>query len=200
MATPIGHVLAGYLIYRSTRGADTTGSRDLLFLCLFLAVSPDLDFVPGVLNGQPALYHQGISHSVAFAAGAGLVAVLAYRAYGRRKANLLTHWGLFSLAYASHLSIDLFGPDKRPPYGIPLFWPVSSETYIAPVQIFRGVHHASVTSASTDQWIIGILNPCNLVSISIEVLVFLPFILFVMYVQRLCLGSGRPEREQQSGV
>ena len=184
MATPIGHGLAGYLVYRGFARGNSTDSKRLMLLCVCLAISPDLDFLPGILYGQPALYHQGVTHSLAFAAAAGLIATMVDKTYAKAPGSLLGKWSVLSLAYTSHLFLDLFGPDKRPPYGIPLFWPLSDATYLSPVQIFWGVHHAKSTSTSTMEWVMGILDVYNIGAIGIEVAVVLPWILLVVYVQR----------------
>src|SRR5206468_12289176 len=73
-------------------------------------------------------------------------------------------------AYLSHLVLDLFGPDERPPYGIPLLWPISSKYFISPVSIFLGVHHAGTSSTSTLEWIRAIFHPYNLGAIAAEIL------------------------------
>lgn len=148
MATPIGHALAGYVVYGLIPGIRLQKRPMLLVVCLVLAVCPDMDFLPGIFYGQPALYHQGVSHSLGMATGVGLAMALFYCRTGR---TVLTHWGVFTLAYASHLIIDIFGPDGRLPYGIPLFWPIVDDYYLAPVQIFWGVHHAGRTSATTEE-------------------------------------------------
>jgi inner membrane protein len=96
---------------------------------------------------------------------------------------MFASWGLFSLAYTSHLIIDLVGPDGRPPYGIPLLWPVTEATYLSPIQILWGMKHAKSTSMSTVEWVSGIVDPYNLGAMSIEVSVVLPWILLVVYVQ-----------------
>jgi LexA-binding, inner membrane-associated putative hydrolase len=71
MATPVGHSLAGYAIYRFlVPGEDHRPA--LLLVAVGMANAPDLDFVPGILAGAPATYHQGGSHSLAFAAAAGV--------------------------------------------------------------------------------------------------------------------------------
>ena len=57
MATPIGHVLGGYLVYACASSARPVRNRIVIWVCLALAISPDLDFVPGLWVGQPALYH-----------------------------------------------------------------------------------------------------------------------------------------------
>jgi inner membrane protein len=188
MASPVGHGLMGYAVYRLTAGAKRDDRRTLLWLCVLLAIAPDLDFLPGLFLGQPALYHQGVSHSLGFALVVSLgVAV----AYSLNRGTIWADWGRFFLAYASHLLIDLFGPDKRPPYGIPLFWPLSDACYLASFQIFRGFHHAKATSSTTGEWVAGILDPQNLVAIGIEVIVTLSVILLVQWVQNLKIFSTK---------
>lgn len=79
MATPIGHALAGYSVYLvSQAGYDTRqrGKYELVLLSIFMAVAPDLDFIPGLLQGTPNLYHQGISHSLGLALVAGVVSAI----------------------------------------------------------------------------------------------------------------------------
>jgi inner membrane protein len=184
MATPLGHSLAGYLVYRGLARCNPEDSKLFLVLCVSLAITPDLDFVPGILEGTPALYHQGISHSLVFAVVAGLIVSLGYQIYSSQKGAMLANWGLFTLSYMSHLLIDLVGPDKRLPYGIPLFWPVTDATYLSPIKIFLGVRHAKSTSTSTSEWLSAIVDPHNLGALSIEVAVLLPWILLVVYAQR----------------
>jgi membrane-bound metal-dependent hydrolase YbcI (DUF457 family) len=175
MATPIGHALAGYAVYRTRAVALRDDRRALLALCLVMAIAPDFDFLPGILGGQPALYHQGISHSLGFA----LVMSFGLAVVYRHKGGVIANWGQFSLAYVSHLVIDAFGPDGRPPYGIPFFWPISDRYYLAPVQIFWGVHHASSASTTTEAWFVAIFHPYNLGAIGIEVVVMVPVILLI---------------------
>jgi inner membrane protein len=184
VATPIGHALAGYAVYRVS-AYKREDRRTLLWLCLFLAIAPDFDFAPGILMGQPSLYHQGISHSLGLASVVSLILALVY---GLNRGTVWAEWSWFFLAYASHLVIDLFGRDARPPYGIPLFWPIGAEHYLAPLQIFWGVRHAEVTSATTGEWITAILTLQNLRVIAIEVMVLLPVVLLVQYLQHFIGG------------
>ena len=68
MATPIGHGLLGVVVYLlGTQRGGPARWISLLSLTLFAAVAPDLDFLPGLFVGKPALFHQGISHSLIFA-------------------------------------------------------------------------------------------------------------------------------------
>jgi len=181
MATPIGHLLAGYAVGRGATLGTKPAQRNLLLYCMVLAVAPDLDFLPGLLQGQPALYHQGISHSLAFALVVSLIGALALRP---RSYGLLATWGLLFAAYSSHLLIDLFGPDRRLPYGIPLFWPLSDSTYLSPLSIFWGMHHAARTSATTAQWFAGIADLYNVGAILIEIVLIGPFAVLAEVVSR----------------
>lgn len=185
MATPIGHALAGYAVHGLGYHQEEEHYTGVLWACLILAIIPDLDFLPGIVQGQPALYHQGISHSFIFAGIISLFAAVLYRLFINRKASFLGNLVLFCLAYSSHLVIDLFGPDARPPYCIPSFWPFSSDTYLSPFQIFWGVQHAHTTTTATIEWVATVLQPYNLGAIAIEVFVILPFLILLKYLKYL---------------
>ncbi|HXG02310.1 MAG TPA: metal-dependent hydrolase [Candidatus Binatia bacterium] len=170
MATPIGHALAGYAVLGLVpAGPDRVAT---VVVAVALANVPDLDFLPGLLVGTPALYHQGISHSLGAAAVVGLLTALGLR---RLDLPFGRVWAVSVLAYASHLALDALGPDARPPYGQPLLWPLTDARFASPLTLLPGVQHAAETSASTLAWIRGILHPANLFAIAVEVLVLSPF-------------------------
>jgi inner membrane protein len=195
MASPVGHGLVGYAVYRATGGAGREDRRTLLWLCVFLAIVPDFDFIPGIFWGQPALYHRGVSHSLGVACALSFGAAVIY---SLQRGTLWADWGRFFLAYASHLLLDLFGPDRRPPYGLPLFWPLSDVHFLAPFQIFWGVRHAKATSATIDEWIAGLLDPSNLLAIGIEVIATLPIIVVLLYVQNFWLFTRQHRARERS--
>jgi len=175
VATPIGHSLAGLAIY-TLKGRFRCGdnTKTLLWLCLLFSVCPDFDFLPGIVQGKPVLYHQGISHSLGFALGVSCLVALVYT---RKQGCFFPIWALLLLSYVSHLVIDLFGADSRPPYGLPLFWPLTNKYFLAPIQIFLGVHHDGSPSADLAIWVTSIASGYNLVAIGIEILVLLPLVL-----------------------
>ncbi len=182
MATPIGHTLAGLAVYGFLSPRKTPVQISLILLCVVVANSPDLDFLPGIVMGRPALYHQGITHSLGFALLVSFVATVIYRAINRRWSFLFV-FSLCFISYLSHLLLDFFSPDvERPPFGIPIFWPLSGEYFVSPLSIFLGVRHAASTYASTVEWIRGIVDLHNLLAIGLEVMLILPFIL----IGRLC--------------
>jgi inner membrane protein len=150
-------------------------------LAVAFAIAPDLDVIPGLLRGKPALFHQGISHSMGFALAAGFAGAALFRIKG---GAALSGFLLASCAYASHLVLDLFGPDQRLPYGIPLFWPLSPETYLSPVQLLPGMRHATTTDSSILEWLHGILGLHNLRALAIEALIVGPFVLLALWINR----------------
>lgn len=169
MATPIGHALAGYAVLRLVPAPARR--RSMLLLALTMANTPDLDFLPGLLVGAPALYHQGPTHSLAGALAVSLVAAGVCQ-LARQPSRVAFAVGF--LAYASHLALDLLNPDARAPYGLPLFWPVSDAHVLSPVALLPGVRHAPSTGASTLTWLAGILDPVNLWAVTVEIVLIGP--------------------------
>jgi inner membrane protein len=193
MATPLGHSLAGYAIYGLAKHGQERSRLSRLLLCLFMANAPDLDFLPGIVMGSPALYHQGITHSLGCAFLLSLVIAsvshLRNQAFG-------TVFSLSCIAYVSHLVIDFLSTDRRPPYGLPLLWPISGSYFISPMPIFLGVHHATFTRASTMEWLKGILHPYNLGAIGLEVVLLLPFVIFGCRQRNASLRQQAPARRE----
>jgi inner membrane protein len=188
MATPVGHSLAGYLVF--SLSGERQGPRKVRWLLFYicLANAADLDFLPGTLLGRPALYHQGISHSLGFA----LVVSLAVAGICRRWAkSFAAIFALSCTAYVSHLVIDFLGADTRPPYGIPILWPLSGEYFIAPIPVFWGVRHAGTAAGSMREWLIALLHPYNLGAIALEVVLLLPFVVLRLWRRYILLGPQR---------
>lgn len=173
MATPFGHSLAGYAVSRFFM-AEPRDRSNLVLLGMMMAVAPDLDIIPGLLHGQPVLYHGTISHSLGAAFVVSLVLAGIYKLKGW---PFLTVFRLCFIAYASHLALDFFNPDGREPYGIPIFWPFSGDHFISPVPLLLGARHVSSTSASTLEFIIGVLSFYNIAAITLELILIGPFIL-----------------------
>jgi len=195
MATPLGHMLAGYAIYSFARGPKAGEQPGLVFLGVFMA--PDLDLIPGLLAGQPALYHGGISHSLGFAL---LISLTVAGICKMRGKVFLPVFILGFLAYSSHLLLDWLGPDGRPLFGIPVFWPISNETFLSPVTALPGVSHARATDDSIAEWIQEILSWHNLGAVALEAALITPFIILGRWLRsRRGLRQLRaiPEEETQ---
>jgi inner membrane protein len=172
MPTPIGHAIAGLVVNKLTRKSTVDLSEAAL--CIFMANAPDLDWIPGILTGRPALYHQGISHSFGISILGSLLVAAAFHLTGRsfKRAFLI---GL--LAYSSHLLLDFFGLDSREPIGIPLLWPLLDQTFNSPIALFLNVQHVPSDQSTVQDLINGLLSWHNLLTIVVEVAVVGPFLL-----------------------
>lgn len=138
MASPLAHTLLGFTLFNLW----PAGIRDFQIrpwlvygLVLTASLAPDLDFIPGLLLGDPSRYHQTLSHSL----GMALVLALGFGTILRLLKTGLSwaNWsGLLLLLIGSHLLLDFFTADYRPPFGFPLFWPFSEIPHTSPLPIF----------------------------------------------------------------
>ena len=77
MPSPILHTAAAASVARLGLRERFTWRDAALFAAL--ANLPDVDFIPGLLAGEPLRHHHGITHSLAFAAAASAGAFLALK-------------------------------------------------------------------------------------------------------------------------
>lgn len=143
MATPVGHAFAGVL----TGLLLTMGRPPLLdywrdvALFAVLAMAPDLDFVPGILMGEPSAFHQGVTHSVGMTA----VVAVAMWLWGNRR-GAPWRWALVGAAvYLSHPLVDYLAVDTRLPLGIMLWWPFSDAHVQSGADLFLNVRRESLS-------------------------------------------------------
>src|SRR5262245_62262850 len=138
MALCFVHGAAVYLSYEAVR---KEGPPRLLLLAgaVILANGPDLDFLPGLLAGQPGLYHRTVSHTAVAAVAVGLVVGMACRLFGWRGRAALWAALWAGATYATHLLLDFFTADVKPPSGEQLLWPLSDRYFISPVTPLREV-------------------------------------------------------------
>lgn len=175
MATPFGHALAGYAVFNASGSTRTRHRLELAVLCLAMGLAPDLDMIPGFLIGKPVFFHGTISHSIGFALMVSLAIATIYHFRGK-SFSLVVKLCFFS--YLTHLILDFFNPDGRPPYGIPFFWPFCGEYFLSPIPLLLGTRHVSSTTASTLEFFGGVMSLYNIVAILLEVVILLPFILW----------------------
>jgi inner membrane protein len=101
-----------------------------------LANVPDLDFLPGLLIGEPSAFHRGITHTVlGVAVATALFALLLPRL--RVLHEDTPPWGgwvfFVFVALASHLLVDVVSIDTRPPpNGTMVLWPFSDHRFYFP--------------------------------------------------------------------
>lgn len=154
MSTPVGHMLAGATA--TFGGRPEASLRKQLGAGALVGASPDLDFLPGLLIGDPARFHHGPTHSIAFVL---LVAAVAWLVVSRDR----WRWALAAgLASASHLVLDALTADPSAPVGMQLLWPVSEVWIASPFRPLPRVLHTSVS----------VVNLHNLAVILLEVVLF----------------------------
>jgi membrane-bound metal-dependent hydrolase YbcI (DUF457 family) len=151
MPSPIGHLLAGVAAAwtadlvpgnRDWRSAPVTAGwyaragGGFTAVCGALAAAPDLDLFFGG--------HRTVTHSLTAAVVVGLCAAAAAAATRRPIARVAL---TCTLAYATHLLLDLLGADPVPPEGIQLLWPFSRAWFISGWNVFEHTERRHLFSA-----------------------------------------------------
>ena len=171
MPSPVGHSLAGLIAYQIAPKIDGLARRQVIAWYILAANAPDLDFIPGLMVGDPNRFHRGVSHSsglaLLFAIGVSLI--LRRRQGVWRWTQFLVFLGL----YLSHLILDYLSEDHSPPYGVPWFWPASRAYYMSPAPLFPDMHRSS----SPGDFFPSLFSAHNLWSVSVECLVLVPLLL-----------------------
>lgn len=137
VATPFGHLAIGAAWALVV--AERPAPLGWLAFGAACAAAADLDFLPGLVVGDPARFHHGASHSVL---GATALALLVLSAWRRRGAIGWRAVLLVSGAFASHLAADCVTHDPGTRQGLPLAWPFSSTRILAPVWLVPAVMRA----------------------------------------------------------
>lgn len=187
MALPVAHSLIGLAlgIWRCVPAGGSLkevlrrawARRGELFICLLIANAPDFDLLFGLLAGSLNRYHQTVTHTLGWILPAAFFIWL----YGKlaRKNNPALAGGFVFLLLASHLVIDIFTADTRPPYGIMLAWPFSEAYWHSAVSVFP---------APAKQTIGEIISLSNLKNAAWEALLALPVVAAVLLAKRAKSG------------
>ena len=129
MPLPLLHSVAGYTIYKSSRPKEPNWK--LAASCMVLANVADLDFIPGILVGNPDLFHHSFTHSFTLAVIVGLVAAAAVKVWKKR--GFFKTFLISFLAYSTHIILDLL-LDANP---LPIFWPLTPGQLTARISGFN---------------------------------------------------------------
>jgi inner membrane protein len=192
MPLPIAHSavgLAAYFVFKKQASENSLRREGfLLGLCLFLANLPDVDFIPGFLCGDPGRFHHGPSHSLVVGLLGALIFYQSMRYWltGISKKRI---FGCCLVSLLSHPVLDYFSADTSKPFGVPLFWPFSSEYYISPFPLFRDVQRNQDTIGT---FFSTIINTNNAWGILVESL-FAGTILFALFAFK---GRSKPVLSQ----
>jgi inner membrane protein len=175
MPSPIGHSLLGcgfYTAFRSSNGHDLK----LIGLCLFAANAADMDFVPGLLIGDPNRFHHGISHSL----GVAVLFATACSAFRLMGPSFWSNVGFFFSLYFSHVAIDYFSIDNGFPYGVMVFWPLTNEYYIAPFAFLPDIRRSSMAG----EFFESLFTLHNLWAVTVESILISPILLVIWAVKK----------------
>jgi membrane-bound metal-dependent hydrolase YbcI (DUF457 family) len=146
----------------------------LSFLLVVTSISslfPDFDSLIGILIGDMARYHNNGTHSLVV--GFLLALAIGAAVWSKTRVNFLEWFLIIFLSYNMHVISDFFTYDSR---GVMLFWPLSTERYASPINLFYGV-----------RWGDGWISVRHLWTLATESL----FALGVFFLLRL-LGDHRP--------
>ena len=179
MPSPLGHALAGYIIRIGASSPGHAHQWKALLLYGVAASAPDLDLLPGILVGDPNKYHHGISHSIGLAV---VFAILAAASVAiARRGNARRAFVIAGGLYLSHLGLDLLNADTTPPFGEPLFWPLTNRYFIAPFAILPDITR---TSSSVVGFFTSLVSLHNLWTMTAEALVLTPLALLTALWRR----------------
>jgi membrane-bound metal-dependent hydrolase YbcI (DUF457 family) len=140
MPSPIGHTLAGCAVALALIPPGIPQAWEAWACCLISANLPDVDFIPGLLTGNPRAFHRGTSHTLV---AAFIVAAIGASLWTWSAMPWLVRAGLIFVAYASHVGLDYFTPGR----GLLMGWPFSPRRYQAErpwflsVTIWMARHH-----------------------------------------------------------
>ncbi|MFQ5759440.1 MAG: metal-dependent hydrolase [Acidiferrobacterales bacterium] len=184
MPLPLAHSAAGvasYLAFSNRAIREVSASKKMALLLFIVAAAniPDLDFLPGILIGKPGYFHHGGSHSLTGAALLAFILLLLTQRYFP-EIPITRMFLLLSVAVASHSVLDFFSADTSPPFGVPLFGPLSSEYYISPVPVFLDVVRVDTSNLL---FFTTLLNLHNVLAAVLELLFGTAMISAVLVVQ-----------------
>jgi len=184
--SPIAHGLAGLAIAHISLVKGWARPPRLFWIAAlgFAAIAPDLDFVPGLLIGQPYRFHHGPTHS--------LFAVLVFGVMTATIARLMRIDGLrwfgvlMAMGYLSHLLLDAFTVETNQPFGMPIFWPLTNDPLRMPFHLFLDIQ----SEKRTGNFLANLMMWHNARAIAREILIMGG--LWVVYWASLAIARTRP--------
>ena len=174
MPSPIGHSLVGLTVHLATSRQDQSFCWRRMALCVFAANAPDLDFIPGLLAGEPDRFHHGASHSLGFAVVFAILISLFLR--GMKTDWVRSPFLILLGLYSSHLALDYLSIDTAPPYGLPLLWPATHKYYIAAFPFLPDIRRDN----STAFFLTSLFSRHNLWSVAVECFLLVPPLALVL--------------------
>ena len=182
MPSPVGHTLLGLGIYtvwcRNLR--QWLYQWKIILWVVICANLPDIDFIPGLLQGDMSRYHQTYTHTLGFALVVTVVTFIVLKI--RKVKNCLSVSLLTFTIVFTHIILDTLTCDSRPPIGSQLFWPFSC----------RYFHFASFFSPVPHSGLSDIFDPLFIKAIAREIiLIGIPVVIVMLWKWKRPAVSGR---------
>lgn len=147
-----------------------------MLLFIMLANLADIDYLPGLLLGNPNYFHHGWVHSLGVAIAVGGVVGLCRKFRGGRFwPTLLVSGGV----YYSHIILDYLTDDQSLPYGVMLFWPFANSYYTAGQPIFLSADKSS----KAEDFFVSLFTSHNFLAALREFLIFLPILAILLWAK-----------------
>jgi inner membrane protein len=173
MPTPIGHSLVGYAFYRWGFPGSKKIDYKTLSLCLVGANLVDLDFLPGLILGQPNRFHGGVSHSLAVSFLLASIITLVIKP--SKEGDTWKSWLILLGLFFSHPILDFLAVDTGYPFGKPLLWPITNTYYQSPLLLFSDVWRSPYSSG----FFISLFSWHNFLAVLREIVVIGPGIVLL---------------------
>jgi len=164
MPSPIGHAAAGLIVALAGEKKQQTFSWVFIAICIFLAASPDLDWlIPD--------FHRGPTHGIGFSILVTLVASgVTERASGKANWRIALICGL---AYSSHIFMDWLGEEPEVSAGVAALWPFSGRMFIAGLNVFHSTQRVDAFVSPQFEH--------NLMTLAREILILAPILLVLLW-------------------
>lgn len=170
MPLPLAHSAAGLSAYLAFRPKFMHKTQKeglyLLGICLACANMPDIDFVPGILIGEPSKFHPSPSHSIVVCL---ITALVVYFFAGKKLQEIPGKFLLGSIfvSLLSHPVLDYFTPVTKKFSGYLFLWPFEFKPYISSFPLFRIVNRLD---ESVYTFFSSLINVNNMWAIVVELL------------------------------
>ena len=174
MSSPVGHMLVGAALYLAGTSPQHR-SNVTLGVTLMGSILPDFDFLPGILIGDPAAFHHGVSHSLAFAVLFGALVFVFFRCCRQKKIARRAAL-LGTLAYGFHVVLDAVNVNNA----VPIIWPLSNVKFGINLNLFGHFHHDRL-----EQGIRSVVRWDNLPAVTRELTILgIPVLLLFLWRKR----------------
>ncbi len=190
MPLPVAYALLGAAVCVAADRDGASAARGRIVAAVVLVNGADLDFLPGLLVGDPHRFHRMQMHSLGWAILMALIAgVLVHRSWSRPW-PLRPGWPtgaagsalIVGILWATHALLDSLNADYSDPVGVMLFWPVS-RAWIPSLPLFYNVEKVAGAASLLD-FGRSLLTWHNFQAMALELAVIGPVLVWAIWSRR----------------